>query len=248
MESIKNQIAVIQEKGQALKALDKQEAAEKVKDVIGYIHRELGITEPLTEFDQVRFVDYIRKYYSYLTLSDIKLAFELYSLGKLHGVREHYNRFSAPFYNAVLKAYIVLKGQMTLQMRLPDPGITQEQKDQLFKDFQVLMVKAFRKWRDEEVISSMTWNMTVFDLLVDRGLVEPMEMSQVDRALALEELQAEISGTYNVVTQEQKDRRAKTLSCHRAVREFYQKIKKDNKDLINFIDIGEEDIERGGGS
>jgi hypothetical protein len=82
---------------------------------MNYIKRDIGLTRELDEYDITRFLDVLRKYYSELSLSEVKLAFELSSVGELNdflpknadgSVRNgHYQQFNVEYYTKILTAY-----------------------------------------------------------------------------------------------------------------------------------------------
>ncbi len=86
-----------------------------LKLLTNYIKRDIGLTRELDEYDVTRFLDVLRKYYSDLSLSEVKLAFELSSVGELNDFlpknadgtprNGHYQQFNVEYYTKILTAY-----------------------------------------------------------------------------------------------------------------------------------------------
>lgn len=91
----------------------------KTKQMFRFIAMDVGYIIPQDETDwayiQTRLVDILKRYYSYLTLADIKLAFELATTGELDEYlprdsqgnpdKKHYQQFNADYFAKILGAY-----------------------------------------------------------------------------------------------------------------------------------------------
>ena len=91
----------------------------KTKQMFHFIAMDVGYIIPQDETDwayiQTRLVDILKRYYSYLTLADIKLAFELATTGELDEYlprdsqgnpdKKHYQQFNADYFAKILGAY-----------------------------------------------------------------------------------------------------------------------------------------------
>lgn len=88
------------------------------KRLFRYVATEIGYTIPdATEwaFIQTRLLDVLKTYHSQMSLTDIRLAFELMSVGELDNYfprdsngnpdKKHYNRFTAEYLTRVINAY-----------------------------------------------------------------------------------------------------------------------------------------------
>lgn len=91
----------------------------KTAQIFRFIAIDVGYIIPQNENDwayiQTRLVDILKRYYSYLTLADIKLAFELATTGELDDYlpkdsqgnpdKKHYQQFNADYFAKILNAY-----------------------------------------------------------------------------------------------------------------------------------------------
>lgn len=88
------------------------------KRLFRYVATEIGYTIPNdTEwaFIQTRLLDVLKTYHSQMSLTDVRLAFELMSVGELDSYfpkdsngnpdKKHYNRFTAEYLTRVINAY-----------------------------------------------------------------------------------------------------------------------------------------------
>lgn len=87
-----------------------QELVDELKAFIPALCRDLGMQRTPDQYDQTRFFQTLTDHYADLTLSDVKVAFEMHMLGELDGhygdrKPHHYQMFSFEFYTAVLRAY-----------------------------------------------------------------------------------------------------------------------------------------------
>lgn len=118
----------------------------KTKQMFRFIAMDVGYIIPQDETDwayiQTRLVDILKRYYSYLTLADIKLAFELATTGELDEYlprdsqgnpdKKHYQQFNADYFAKILGAYRKKQNEVVgkAYKALPEPKkeITQEEK------------------------------------------------------------------------------------------------------------------------
>lgn len=91
----------------------------KTAQMFRFIAMDVGYIIPQNDNDwayiQTRLVDILKRYYSYLTLADIKLAFELATTGELDEFlprdsqgnpdKKHYQQFNADYFAKILNAY-----------------------------------------------------------------------------------------------------------------------------------------------
>ena len=222
-----------------IQKMDRKEVAKKVGSSLTFIARDLGIRETLTGYDKARFINYIVKYYKFLTLNDIKLMFELFVVGKLEGVKDHYGRWSADFYISVVKAYITLQGKerMKHQLALPAPEVTEDQKKKITGAFEQTMIRDFERLENSGRIRKTMFNMTVYEYWAAKGLIPEAEITQRDVAIATKEMGEEAAGKAfpAEITPEQKQNRAKAIAHYRTIRELYRGWIEQGKSIKEFI-------------
>jgi hypothetical protein len=87
---------------------------QDARAIIANVMRDLGITRQPDAYDGARFVDILKEYFAYMTIVDVKQAFEMFVMGELDDVLprgkdgngfQHYQQFSVSFYTKVLQAY-----------------------------------------------------------------------------------------------------------------------------------------------
>ena len=102
-----------------IRKIQDNDLVEKLKNQVKFICRDIGISywddKVQMKYDGARFFTTIKKYYDDLSLSEIKMAFEMASIGELdewlpkdkHGNPDskHYNSFNLAYYTKILNAY-----------------------------------------------------------------------------------------------------------------------------------------------
>lgn len=99
----------------SIKNLPEQKMVDQVNVLLNYLPRDLGIKQALDPYEKTRFFDVLRNYYSDLTLTEVKMAFELSLVGELDGFlpkngngepdKNHYQQFSVEYISKILQAY-----------------------------------------------------------------------------------------------------------------------------------------------
>lgn len=105
------------------------------KRLFRYVAAEIGYTIPdATEwaFIQTRLLDVLKTYHSQMSLTDIRLAFELMTVGELDDYfprdrngnpdKKHYNRFTAEYLTRVINAYKARQGEVIAKVYEYMPG------------------------------------------------------------------------------------------------------------------------------
>lgn len=104
---------------QPLRKISDEELVKKLKVQLKFICRDIGISywdDPnQMKYDSARFFTTVKKYYNDFSLSEIKMAFELVSIGELdewlpkdkngNPDGKHYNSFNLAYYTKVLNAF-----------------------------------------------------------------------------------------------------------------------------------------------
>jgi len=140
--------------------------------------------------------------------------FELFVVGKLEGVKDHYGRWSADFYISVVKAYITLQGKERMKM-----------------------IRDFERLENSGRIRKTMFNMTVYEYWAAKGLIPEAEITQRDVAIATKEMGEEAAGKAfpAEITPEQKQNRAKAIAHYRTIRELYRGWIEQGKSIKEFI-------------
>lgn len=110
----------------SISEIEDKELTESIGTVVKYVCKDLGITQMNNpaeiQYSATRFVGMLKRHYKDLTVSDVKLAFELLEVGELdtylpknrsgEADREHYQLFNVKFYTKVLAAYRKYKSRV----------------------------------------------------------------------------------------------------------------------------------------
>lgn len=178
------------------------ELAEKAGQLFRYIAIDVGYNIPANGNDwaymQTRLIDILRRYYSQLSLADIKMAFELAVTGELDAYlprdaqgnpdKKHYQQFNADYFGKILNAYSRRLNDVFHKVYSAAP----EQKPVITPE----MMQAQRRERSiKNRITYLRYKYTgildfgfvdigamfVFDWLLRVGLIEPLKIEPADR-------------------------------------------------------------------
>jgi len=156
-----------------------------------------------------RFLDVLKKYYSEMTLDEIRTAFELALVGELdaylpkdrNGVpdKNHYQAFSLEFVTKILNAFKAYKGKVWKKVYMieakVEPEVTDEQKEQAKADFLAYVDELIKTYSNGEPVLIL-FPRTLKDHFVSIGVIEDRELSEADFGKAVAKLQT--SDTINV--------------------------------------------------
>lgn len=180
--------------------IDDETLVTKLANMLKYIAMDVGFIIPqITEdwqYIQARTLDILKRYYSNFTLSDIKLAFELATTGKLDEFlpkdrqgnpdKNHYQQFNADYISKILNAYkrkqnVIIDKAFKV---LPEPKTT----------FTPAMIREFeiqRQWRNRyiflcykytgKLILGLTDDMFLYEWLQKCGLADDVQVKEDDR-------------------------------------------------------------------
>lgn len=185
-----------------IKDLTPGEVAEKLKKLLRFIAIDVGYRIPDNATDwaytQTRLFDLLQKYYNKLTLTEIKLAFELALVGELNEYlpkdgqgnpdTKHYQNFNAEYFSKILNAYIKRQNEICAKAfeALPKqlPIENKGNSDVFIKN---LCRGFFFKYKysgrfDEDMIGLKL----VFDWLKEIGYIKEFVISEADEIRAFE--------------------------------------------------------------
>lgn len=217
---VRRQIAVLPEVAQALTQvekyvfdastktqiaeLDEKVFAEKAAQILRFVAMDVGYNIPQNATDwgyiQIRLLDIIKRYYSQLTLTDLKLAFELATTGELDDYlpkdskgkpdKNHYQNFNADYFAKILNAYKRKQSEVVEKAynAVPKPkkeispdeiryyeNIRQQTNQRIFLRY---------KYRGELIFGILDEKM-IYDWLLSVGLANPVAETEQDRKQAL---------------------------------------------------------------
>ena len=172
----------------------------KAKQMFRFIAMDVGYIIPRDETDwayiQTRLVDILKRYYSYLTLADIKLAFELATTGELDEYlprdsqgnpdKKHYQQFNADYFAKVLNAYCRKQNQVIgkAYTALPEPKkeLSPEQIRYYRNQSVMTCLMCFMRYKyTGRLVFGLTDEMFVYNWLLGVGLADEVKETEDDR-------------------------------------------------------------------
>lgn len=175
----------------------------KTAQMFRFIAMDVGYIIPQNENDwayiQTRLVDILKRYYSYLTLADIKLAFELATTGELDEFlprdsqgnpdKKHYQQFNADYFAKILGAYRKKQNEVIgkAYKALPEPKreMTPEQKRYYHNRREARNRIVFLQYKYTGKISfEFGDEMFLYDWLLKFGFANEVEATEDDRKQA----------------------------------------------------------------
>lgn len=172
----------------------------KTAQMFRFIAMDVGYIIPQNENDwayiQTRLVDILKRYYSNLTLADIKLAFELATTGELDEYlpkdkqgnpdKNHYQQFNADYFAKILKAY---KQKQTDVIDKAYKAIPEKNNEISLEQIQRFEIQ--RQWRNRyiflcykytgKLILGLTDDMFLYEWLQKCGLADDVQVKEDDR-------------------------------------------------------------------
>lgn len=180
--------------------IDDDTLIAKTGQMFRFIAMDVGYIIPTNSEDWTyictRLLDILKKYYSQMTLADIKLAFELATTGELDDYlpkdsqgnpdKKHYQQFNADYFAKILNAYkrkqnVVIDKAFKV---LPEPK--GEMTPQQIRQFEIQ-----RQWRNRyiflcykytgKLILGLTDDMFLYEWLQKCGLADDVQVKEDDR-------------------------------------------------------------------
>lgn len=176
----------------------------KTAQMFRFIAMDVGYIIPQNENDwayiQTRLVDILKRYYSYLTLADIKLAFELATTGELDDYlpkdsqgnpdKKHYQQFNADYFAKILNAYrrkqngVIHKAYKALPE--PKKELTPEEKRYYHNQTVARCREVFLQYKyTGRFVLGITDGMLIYDWLRKLGFANEVAGTEDDRKQAL---------------------------------------------------------------
>ena len=173
---------------------------EKTGQMFRFIAMDVGYIIPTNPEDWAyictRLLDILKKYYSQMTLADIKLAFELATTGELDDYlpkdsqgnpdKKHYQQFNADYFAKILNAYRRKQNGVIHKAYKALPEPKKELTPQQIRQFEIQ-----RQWRNRyiflcykytgELILGLTDDMFLYEWLQKCGLADDVQVKEDDR-------------------------------------------------------------------
>lgn len=178
-----------------------EELTAHVGKLSAMIAKDAGIKQVDT-YSATRFVDILRKYYYSLSLSEVKIAFELGMTGQLdeylpkdkngHPDRHHYQSFSIDYVTKILNAYkrkfSEIETKVYTALPAPKKVITDREKQFYINHCRGTVRNAFILYKYKGLIPLQMNDMLVYSELERMGYAEPIEVVQSDMKSAVSRL------------------------------------------------------------
>lgn len=180
--------------------IDDAKLVENLSLLFKRIAMDVGYIIPQNENDwnyiQSRLLDILKKYYSQMTLADIKLAFELATTGELdeflpkdkHGNpdKNHYQQFNADYLSKILKAYKQKQTDVIdkAYKALPEPKkeLTPEEKRYYHNQSVARCREVFLQYKyTGRFVLGVTDGMLIYDWLRKLGFANEVAGTEDDR-------------------------------------------------------------------
>lgn len=175
------------------------EVARKLTSMCDFIAIDMGYntaTASNWKYTKARIFDIVRKYFSDMTLGEIKLAFELASIGELdtylpEGNTKHYGQFGAEYFAKILRAYKAKQVDVVAKVYKltpkPEKKVTPEENKKIANYFVRRCVGVFLRYKYTGRLygdNELDVLGRVYEWLVSAGYAERVTPSEHDRKLA----------------------------------------------------------------
>lgn len=172
----------------------------KTGQMFRFIAMDVGYIIPTNPEDWAyictRLLDILKKYYSQMTLADIKLAFELATTGELDDYlpkdsqgnpdKKHYQQFNADYFAKILNAYrrkqngVIHKAYKALPE--PKKELTPEEKRYYRNQSVMTCLMCFMRYKyTGRLVFGLTDEMFVYNWLLGVGLADEVKETEDDR-------------------------------------------------------------------
>lgn len=184
--------------------LDEKVFAEKATQILRFVAMDVGYNIPQNATDwgyiQIRLLDIIKRYYSQLTLTDLKLAFELATTGELDDYlpkdskgkpdKNHYQNFNADYFAKILNAYKRKQSEVVEKAYNAVPKPKKEISPDEIRYYENIRQQTNQrfflryKYRGELIFGILDERL-IYDWLLSVGLANPVAETEQDRKQAL---------------------------------------------------------------
>lgn len=185
--------------------IDDETLIAKTGQMFRFIAMDVGYIIPTGNRDDwtyicTRLLDILKKYYSQMTLADIKLAFELATTGELDDYlpkdnqgnpdKKHYQQFNADYFAKILNAYRRKQNEVIHKAykALPDPKkeLTPEEKRYYHNQSVARCREVFLQYKyTGRFVLGVTDGMLIYDWLRKLGFANEVAGTEDDRKQAL---------------------------------------------------------------
>lgn len=180
--------------------METKELCTKSGTLAKFVSRDAGIKQ-IDEYDVTRFVDILQRYYSSLTLAEVKLAFEFAMAGELDSYlprdrdgnpdKNHYQAFSVEYVTKILNAFRKKKFEVESKAYDAIPqiiGPTDRQKEYYLKFVKDQAINIYLSYKYTGKIGEKCEERIIYQVLEKLGLAEPVCVTKDDKKKAMNNL------------------------------------------------------------
>lgn len=174
---------------------------KKSAQLFRFIAIDVGYTIPSQNdwsYICTRLLDILKRYFSNLTLSEIKLAFELALTGGLDDYfprdsrgepdKKHYQQFNVDYFSKILNAYIKKRGEVIEKVykSLPEPEIQVEEKEKYHQLSSNRLLNVFLRYKYKGIFKlGLVDGMFFYNILKKASIIDEIKEQDEDRRKAL---------------------------------------------------------------
>lgn len=174
---------------------------KKSAQLFRFIAIDVGYTIPSQNdwsYICTRLLDVLKRYFSNLTLSEIKLAFELALTGGLDDYlprdsrgepdKKHYQQFNVDYFSKILNAYIKKRGEVIEKVykSLPAPEIQVEEKEKYHQLSFNRLLNVFLRYKYKGTFRlGLVDGMFFYNILKKSSIIDEIKEQDEDRRMAL---------------------------------------------------------------
>lgn len=191
--------------GNQIGQYEERELVETVGKVAKGIIIDIGIKSTDLKYEVYRFLEILKKYYSNLTITEVKTAFELAMVGTLDEFlpkdkngqpdRNHYQSFSLDYITKILKAYEAYKnkvwGKAMKALPSPDRVFTEAENAEAMEGVKMDILEKFNTFKETGILSDFLAPSLVVKVLHEKGIITeicPVSEGDVRKSLYILQL------------------------------------------------------------
>ena len=178
-----------------------RELVDKINMLVKVIASDIGLRQA-SEQEITRFTEILRKYYSGISLQEIRLAFEMASVGRLDSYlpvdkngqpdKNHYQVFSVDYISKILNAYLKRRQETEHKAytALPksEADYNPEKVAYYNREWKKTVIITFLKYKYRGKLDNSINAFLIYSELNKLGLAEPIEITEEDKKEAVARL------------------------------------------------------------
>ncbi len=185
---------------ESISELDEKELCDKISNLAKFVAKDAGIRQ-VEPYDVTRFLDVLRRYYNTLSISQIKIAFEMAMAGELNEYlprdkdgnpdNNHYQSFSVEYVTKVLNAFRKKNHEVEIKAYDMIPKLQEPKEDQKKYFLKFLKDQAkliYLSYKYTGKLGSITGENIIYQELERLDLAVPVRITEDDREKAMHKL------------------------------------------------------------